>query len=83
MPAACATANRRAQQSPFTNSICATVEHGISSSRGLAKMTARHRARLTATGSDVGGLIGNDFRARVESDVRKWKSLVGKVRLDG
>ena len=41
------------------------------------------RARLTATGSDVGGLIGNDFRARVESDVRKWKSLVGKVRLDG
>jgi tripartite-type tricarboxylate transporter receptor subunit TctC len=41
------------------------------------------RARLLATGSDVGGLIGADFRARVEADVRKWKSLVGKVRLDG
>jgi len=41
------------------------------------------RARLLATGSDVGGLIGNEFRARVEADVRKWKSLVGKVRLDG
>jgi tripartite-type tricarboxylate transporter receptor subunit TctC len=41
------------------------------------------RARLLATGSDVGGLIGPDFRARVEADVRKWKSLVGKVRLDG
>jgi tripartite-type tricarboxylate transporter receptor subunit TctC len=41
------------------------------------------RSRLMATGSDVGGLIGNDFRARVESDVRKWKSLAGKVRLDG
>jgi tripartite-type tricarboxylate transporter receptor subunit TctC len=41
------------------------------------------RSRLIATGSDVGGLIGNDFRARVESDVRKWKSLSGKVRLDG
>jgi tripartite-type tricarboxylate transporter receptor subunit TctC len=41
------------------------------------------RTRLLATGSDVGGLIGGDFRARVESDVRKWRSLVGKVRLDG
>jgi len=41
------------------------------------------RARLLATGSDVGGLIGNEFRERVEADVRKWKSLVGKVRLDG
>ncbi len=41
------------------------------------------RTRLLATGSDVGGLIGGDFRARVEGDVRKWKSLVGKVRLDG
>jgi tripartite-type tricarboxylate transporter receptor subunit TctC len=41
------------------------------------------RARLLATGSDVGGLVGNEFRARVEADVRKWKSLVGKVRLDG
>ncbi len=41
------------------------------------------RSRLLATGSDVGGLIGNDFRARVESDVRKWKLLVGIVKLDG
>ena len=41
------------------------------------------RTRLLATGSDVGGLIGGDFRARVEGDVRKWRSLVGKVRLDG
>jgi tripartite-type tricarboxylate transporter receptor subunit TctC len=39
------------------------------------------RARLLATGSDVGSLIGNDFRARVEADVRKWKSLVGKVQI--
>ncbi len=41
------------------------------------------RTRLLATGSDVGGLIGNDFRARVEADVGKWKSLVGKVQLGG
>lgn len=42
---------------------------------------AEVRKRLLATGSDVGGLIGKDFRARVESDVAKWKSLVGKVKL--
>ena len=41
------------------------------------------RTRLLATGSDVGSLVGDDFRARVEADVRKWRSLVGKVRLDG
>jgi tripartite-type tricarboxylate transporter receptor subunit TctC len=41
------------------------------------------RTKLLATGSDVGGLIGNDFRARVEADVRKWKSLVGKVQITG
>lgn len=41
------------------------------------------RMRLLATGNDIGGLIGKDFRARVEADVGKWKSLVGKVRLDG
>ena len=40
------------------------------------------RARLMATGSDVGGLIGGEFRTRVAGDVRKWRSLVGKVRLD-
>jgi tripartite-type tricarboxylate transporter receptor subunit TctC len=39
------------------------------------------RKRLLATGSEVGGLIGKDFRARVESDVAKWKTLVGKVKL--
>lgn len=41
------------------------------------------RGRLIATGSDVGGLIGNDFRARVEADVAKWKRLVGKVQIAG
>jgi tripartite-type tricarboxylate transporter receptor subunit TctC len=41
------------------------------------------RTRLLATGSEVGGLIGNEFRARVEADVAKWKSLVGKVQLSG
>jgi tripartite-type tricarboxylate transporter receptor subunit TctC len=41
------------------------------------------RSRLLATGSDVGGLIGEAFRARVEADVGKWKTLVGKVQLSG
>jgi tripartite-type tricarboxylate transporter receptor subunit TctC len=41
------------------------------------------RTKLLATGSEVGGLIGDDFRARVEADVRKWKSLVGKVQITG
>jgi tripartite-type tricarboxylate transporter receptor subunit TctC len=41
------------------------------------------RGKLLATGSDVGGLIGNDFRARVESDIAKWKMLVGKVQIGG
>jgi hypothetical protein len=41
------------------------------------------RTRILATGSDLGGLFGNDFRARVEGDVRKWKTLVGKVKIDG
>jgi tripartite-type tricarboxylate transporter receptor subunit TctC len=41
------------------------------------------RTRLLATGSEVGGLIGDEFRARVEADVTKWRSLVGKVQLSG
>ena len=41
------------------------------------------RTRLLATGSEVGGLIGDEFRARVEADVGKWKSLVGKVQPSG
>src|SRR5262245_41174404 len=41
------------------------------------------RTRLLATGSEVGGLIGEQFRARVEADVAKWKTLVGKVQLSG
>jgi tripartite-type tricarboxylate transporter receptor subunit TctC len=41
------------------------------------------RTKLLATGSEVGSLIGDDFRARVEADVRKWKSLVGKVQITG
>ena len=41
------------------------------------------RTRLLATGSEVGGLIGDEFRARVEADVGKWKTLVGKVQLSG
>jgi tripartite-type tricarboxylate transporter receptor subunit TctC len=40
------------------------------------------RSRLRATGSDVGGLVGGEFRARVESDIDKWKTLVGKVQLN-
>jgi tripartite-type tricarboxylate transporter receptor subunit TctC len=47
----------------------------------LADQTVR--TRLLATGSEIGGLIGDDFRARVEADVTKWKSLVGKVQLSG
>ena len=41
------------------------------------------RTRLLATGSEVGGLIGEQFRARVEADIAKWKTLVGKVQLSG
>jgi tripartite-type tricarboxylate transporter receptor subunit TctC len=41
------------------------------------------RTRLIATGSEVGGLIGEAFRARVEADVGKWKTLIGKIQLSG
>jgi tripartite-type tricarboxylate transporter receptor subunit TctC len=39
------------------------------------------RKRLLGTGSEVGGLIGDDFRARVESDVGRWRTLADKVKL--
>lgn len=41
------------------------------------------RARLLATGSLIGGSTGEAMRARVEADIRKWKGLAEKVRLDG
>jgi tripartite-type tricarboxylate transporter receptor subunit TctC len=41
------------------------------------------RARLLATGSLIGGSTPDAFRARVEADVRKWKGLAAKVKLDG
>jgi tripartite-type tricarboxylate transporter receptor subunit TctC len=40
------------------------------------------RARLTAIGSEPAGGTQEEFRARVESDIRKWKALAEKVRLD-
>jgi tripartite-type tricarboxylate transporter receptor subunit TctC len=40
------------------------------------------RGRLLAIGSEPGGSTGAAFRARVESDIRKWKGLAGKARLD-
>ncbi len=40
------------------------------------------RGRLLAIGSEPGGSSGAAFRARVESDIRKWKGLAGKARLD-
>jgi len=41
------------------------------------------RAKLLATGSLVGGSTPEAFRARAEADIRKWKGLAEKVRLDG
>jgi hypothetical protein len=38
-----------AQHKALTSRICSTLEHGVSRSRGLAKITARQRARETAT----------------------------------
>jgi tripartite-type tricarboxylate transporter receptor subunit TctC len=40
------------------------------------------RAKLLATGSLVGGGTPEAFRARAEADIRKWKGLAEKVRLD-
>jgi hypothetical protein len=39
----------RAQHSALTSRICSTVEQGAASNSGLAKMTARQRAREIAT----------------------------------
>lgn len=40
------------------------------------------RSRLLAIGSEPSGSTGEAFRARVESDIRKWKALSGKAKLD-
>ncbi len=40
------------------------------------------RAKLLATGSLVGGSTPEAFRARAEADIRKWKALAEKVKLD-
>ncbi len=40
------------------------------------------RARLLATGSLVGGSTSEAMRARVEADIRKWKGLAERVKLD-
>ena len=41
------------------------------------------RNRLLGIGSDPAGGTADEFRARVESDVRKWKELAQRARLDG
>ncbi len=41
------------------------------------------RNRLLGIGSDPAGGTADEFRARVESDIRKWKELAQRVRLDG
>ena len=41
------------------------------------------RARLLAMGGDPVGGSQDEFRARIESDIRKWKELARTARLDG
>jgi tripartite-type tricarboxylate transporter receptor subunit TctC len=41
------------------------------------------KARLAGLGSDPAPSTGEQFRARVENDIRKWKGLAGKAKLDG
>ena len=41
------------------------------------------RARLTAIGSEPAPGTADEFRARVESDVRKWRELAKTAKLDG
>jgi tripartite-type tricarboxylate transporter receptor subunit TctC len=41
------------------------------------------RARLAGLGSDPAPATGEQFRARVEGDIRKWKGLAAKAKLDG
>jgi tripartite-type tricarboxylate transporter receptor subunit TctC len=40
------------------------------------------RERLLAIGSEPGGSTGAAFRERVEADIRKWKGLADKAKLD-
>lgn len=40
------------------------------------------RARLLATGSDVTPSTPQAFRARVEGDIRKWRALAERAKLD-
>jgi len=40
------------------------------------------RGRLLAIGTEPVGSTGEAFRARIESDIRKWKALAGKAKLD-
>jgi tripartite-type tricarboxylate transporter receptor subunit TctC len=40
------------------------------------------RARLLATGSDVTPSTPQEFRSRVEADIRKWKALAERAKLD-
>ena len=41
------------------------------------------RARLLAMGGDPVGGSQDEFRARIESDIRKWKELARTAKLDG
>lgn len=40
------------------------------------------RSRLLAIGNEPTGSTPREFRGRVESEIRKWKTLVANVRLD-
>jgi tripartite-type tricarboxylate transporter receptor subunit TctC len=39
-------------------------------------------SRLRTMGAEPGGTTGAEFRARVESDIQKWRKLAAKVKLD-
>ena len=41
------------------------------------------RSRLLAIGSDPAGGTAEEFRARVETDIRKWRDLARTAKLDG
>ena len=41
------------------------------------------RSRLLAIGSEPAGGTAEEFRARVESDIRKWRELARTAKLDG
>ena len=42
----------------------------------------RRRRALAQALAEPGGSTGDAFKARVESDIRKWKGLAEKARLD-